>query len=491
MENNYKSLRFRVILLFSLIIFLMTIFITAVPLRRSLDSLRTSFSDLMTSSTRQLGSNLDENFEWVEKTAALMFADPAVYEYDPVANAYTEYRKLQTEKQIYESIEQLGIMKNFVDFGIIYSNDAHVGWISEKLSSSYVDGGIYEDFASCINNETDESGWSFGHNGNYDKFYYVKRANEHAVIVISFYASEIDEYFKISDKVSDEITMSLVDDYDEVLYSNDDLTIGMKLDSEIAGLASKNTDSTRFNKDYIVTTCRCKNGWRLVCSIPQEMTDSRTVRVQHFTLGFAALSCIVFLIIANLLYYRLSIPFEGMMTDLNRQANYDSLSNVLNKGAFETESRKHIAKLKNGDCIGFLMIDMDNFKQINDNLGHEYGDEVIARLGGLLREISTEDNIIGRLGGDEFAVYFDLSKVSIVSAERRMHDYVDQLIYNFSAKFAEEHRRFGLSLSGGAVVATCSVDYDELYRQADDTMYQSKRTGKNKATYKLIVKEKD
>ena len=65
MENNYKSLRFRVILLFSLIIFLLTIFITAVPLRRSLDSLRTSFSDLMTSGTGQLGSNLDENFEWV------------------------------------------------------------------------------------------------------------------------------------------------------------------------------------------------------------------------------------------------------------------------------------------------------------------------------------------------------------------------------------------------------------------------------------------
>ncbi len=491
MENNYKSLRFRVILLFSLIIFLLTIFITAVPLRRSLDSLRTSFSDLMTSGTGQLGSNLDENFEWVEKTASLMFADPIVYEYDPMKGYYTDYHKLQIEKQIYESIEQLGIMGNYVDFGVIYSNGDRVGWISENLASSYINGGMYDDFASCITNETDGSGWSFGHNGNYDKFYYVKRVNEHALIMISFYSSEIDEYFRISDKVSDEITISLVDDNDEVLYSNDDLTIGMKLDREIANLASKDTDSTKFDKNHIVTTCRCKNGWRLVCSIPQEIINSRTVRVQHFTLIFAALSCIVFLIIANLLYFRLSRPFEGMMTDLNRQANYDSLSNVLNKGAFEAESKKHIERLKSGDCIGFLMIDMDNFKQINDNLGHEYGDEVIQRLGGLLREMSSNDNTIGRLGGDEFAVYFDLSKVSIVSAERQMHDYVDQLIYNFSAKFSEEHRRFGLSLSCGAVVAAYSVDYDELYRQADDTMYQSKRTGKNKATYKLIVKEND
>ncbi|MCR4744857.1 MAG: GGDEF domain-containing protein [Lachnospiraceae bacterium] len=489
MENNYKTFRFRVIALFSLIIFLLTIFITAVPMRSSLASLRTSFSELMISNTRQLGSNLDATFGWVEKTASLMFSDKVVYEYDPVANSYTDYQKLQIENEISDLVEQLGIMGNFADFGIVYSNDEHVGWISEKMAAQFVNGGMYDEFAKSIKDENTESGWSFGHSGNYDKFFYSKRINEHAVLMMSFYTAEVDEYFEGYGNVSEKITMSLVDDNNEIIYSNDKLTIGMELDSDITALTSNGVDSSRFNNEYIVTTCYCQNGWRLICSIPQEIITSKTIRIQHFTLIFAALSCIVFLIIANFLYFKMSRPFEGMMTDLNRQANYDSLTNIFNKGAFETEVRSRIKKMKDGDCMGFLMIDMDNFKQINDNLGHEYGDEVIARLGDLLREKSTNDTVIGRLGGDEFAVHFDFSKNSMVSAERTMHDYVDQLLYNFSRKFAEEHRRYGLSLSVGATVAACSMDYDEIYRQADDTMYQSKRTGKNKATYKFIVKD--
>lgn len=489
MENNYKSFRLRVTILFSLIIFILTIFITAVPMRRSISSLRTTFSDLITSGTRQLGSNIDVNFEWIEKTASLMFAEPAVYEFDPVANTYTDYKKLQLQKTINEVVEQLGIMGNYSDFGIIYSNDEYVGWISERLSSQYINGGMYEEFASSITDETTESGWSFGRSGNYDKIYYVKRINEHAVLTISFYTSEMEKDFRTSGNVSDEITMFLADDNDEILYSNDDFMIGMRMSDDIAMLASKDKNSTRYNDKYIVTTYICKNGWRLVCSIPQSIVTSRTVSLQHFTLMFAALSCVFFLVIANFFYYKLSRPFEGMMTDLNRQANYDSLSNVLNKGAFQSAVTKRLSKVKEGDSTGFLMIDMDNFKQINDNLGHEYGDEVIARLGEILREISSNDNILGRLGGDEFAVFFDFSRNSILSAERSMHDYVDQLLYIASQRFGDEHRRYGLSLSVGAVVASCRMNYDEIYRQADDTMYQSKRTGKNKATYKLIVKE--
>ena len=221
MENNYKTFRFRVIVLFSLIIFLLTIFITAVPMRSSLASLRTSFSELMISNTRQLGSNLDATFGWVEKTASLMFSDKAVYEYDPVANSYTDYQKLQIENEISDLVEQLGIMGNFADFGIVYSNDEHVGWISEKMAAQFVNGGMYDEFAKSIKDENTESGWSFGHNGNYDKFFYSKRINEHAVLMMSFYTAEVDEYFEGYGNVSEKITMSLVDDNNEIIYSND------------------------------------------------------------------------------------------------------------------------------------------------------------------------------------------------------------------------------------------------------------------------------
>jgi diguanylate cyclase (GGDEF)-like protein len=130
----------------------------------------------------------------------------------------------------------------------------------------------------------------------------------------------------------------------------------------------------------------------------------------------------------------------------------------------------------------FLMLDMDNFKKINDNLGHEYGDEVIVRFSELIRRLFTDRYTIGRVGGDEFSLYHEFQPEETQEDDIIRED-MDQLFEEFSKCFAEEYRKCGTSLSVGIVInRDKKTDFDDMYRRADAALYHSKRSGKNQYT---------
>ncbi len=129
------------------------------------------------------------------------------------------------------------------------------------------------------------------------------------------------------------------------------------------------------------------------------------------------------------------------------------------------------------------MVDLDNFKNVNDTLGHIYGDKAIADTAGALTEIFHSNAFIGRLGGDEFAVcavYDAFDEESLM-----------EFIIKNAEKVCEANRR---EYSDGAntVRISSSVgisigpkdgrDFELLYKKADEALYNSKKTGKNKFT---------
>lgn len=132
-----------------------------------------------------------------------------------------------------------------------------------------------------------------------------------------------------------------------------------------------------------------------------------------------------------------------------------------------------------------VLIDIDYFKQVNDNLGHAKGDEVLVELGTILKKTFRKSDIIGRIGGDEFIVL--------------LKDYgLDQLIISkmelISEQFNKEYKNekesgtsFGVSVSIGiAIYSKDGRRFDELYRNADIALYNSKNSGKNKYTFYTI-----
>ena len=165
---------------------------------------------------------------------------------------------------------------------------------------------------------------------------------------------------------------------------------------------------------------------------------------------------------------------------LNILAHYDLLTNLPNRALFQDTLTKKISKAKrNKTRFALMFIDLDNFKMINDTLGHDYGDllliEVAKRLTGILRE----EDLVSRLGGDEFTVILDDIKdtayPSIVA--QKIIDSLSQPI-----KLKDEVGYIGASV-GIAIFPDDAESKEDLIKNADMAMYSAKQGGKNVYRY--------
>lgn len=153
------------------------------------------------------------------------------------------------------------------------------------------------------------------------------------------------------------------------------------------------------------------------------------------------------------------------------QSSKDGLTGVYNKKAFEYRVEE---QLKENEQGWFCMIDIDNFKEINDCYGHPTGDRMLVEIGNLLCNIFPEPDLIGRAGGDEFAVF---------TTARDVYERAEQILEKVE-KIAENDEA-GLSVSIGIVTASglCGEGYRDLFTKADCAMYEAKNGGKNRIAF--------
>lgn len=161
------------------------------------------------------------------------------------------------------------------------------------------------------------------------------------------------------------------------------------------------------------------------------------------------------------------------LTKAEQSARMDSLTGLKNKRDIETEIEELLRKSSGkGTC---LIMDLDNFKQINDTFGHLEGDRVLQSLADSIRKIFRNDDFAGRIGGDEFLVYMKQASRKDLAAKK-----AEQLIKEFNSRLPDEARELGLSVSIG--IALCPRDgtsYLELYDKADKALYAAKNCGRN------------
>lgn len=156
-------------------------------------------------------------------------------------------------------------------------------------------------------------------------------------------------------------------------------------------------------------------------------------------------------------------------------ALHDALTGLLNRRSLEDMLNRTIARAKRGTASSLVYMDLDNFKDVNDTIGHAAGDEVLITLTGLLRaELRTED-VVFRLGGDEFAILLDgIDCKEALPAAERLRAIVA------AHRFELKGRVFPLSLSIGLIEIEGALATGELLSQADAAMYRAKEQGKNR-----------
>ena len=164
-------------------------------------------------------------------------------------------------------------------------------------------------------------------------------------------------------------------------------------------------------------------------------------------------------------------------------AAHDSLTNLYNRREFETLLDKTIANCRRERCsFALLLIDMDNFKQINDTLGHIRGDNFLKQFAAELNALTRKGDILSRIGGDEFTLITP-KLLSPLSTQRLAERIINGL--NLSYIIGNGIEKITVSI-GISIYPYDGETTEELLKNADSAMYQAKKSGKNTYRFCLI-----
>ncbi len=158
--------------------------------------------------------------------------------------------------------------------------------------------------------------------------------------------------------------------------------------------------------------------------------------------------------------------------EYEEQLQFDALTGVYSRRYMMKKAEEHIKDCDSNHPVSVAIIDIDNFKRVNDTYGHENGDVVLERLGSILRPYIKDDLTIGRFGGEEFVFVFEGINTSAYK----------NTLENIRETFGKERFDFfdgNITLSGGFVSCFAKKNFDEVLEIADQGLYYSKEHGKN------------
>lgn len=159
---------------------------------------------------------------------------------------------------------------------------------------------------------------------------------------------------------------------------------------------------------------------------------------------------------------------------LKKLANRDSLTQKFNRRAFDQEIKNIFRdQLHFKKDITLILFDIDNFKEINDNYGHDIGDQVLIELADQLEKTMPQDTLISRWGGDEFAIICHKSEIE---TQKYLDDYYRN-VENLS-----ERLNISITVSAGLSRLKKDDQLQELFKRVDDILYKSKEEGKARYT---------
>lgn len=176
--------------------------------------------------------------------------------------------------------------------------------------------------------------------------------------------------------------------------------------------------------------------------------------------------------------------YRGVVSDITAQrhaeekvnymAHFDALTDLPNRFQFN----QHLTHTLNSDTpsFGLMYLDLDNFKAINDTLGHPIGDKLLMATANRLKECTREEDVVARLGGDEFAIIVKRGEESVINS------IANKIIKELSRSFQIEDHDVVIGCSIGIAIALEDGDRPEiLLRNSDLALYAAKSNGRNRA----------
>lgn len=210
----------------------------------------------------------------------------------------------------------------------------------------------------------------------------------------------------------------------------------------------------------------------------------------YFSLVFFAVPPFV-CIILQIIFYGISLMLNSVVLSSlivflniqNQNMHIDYLTGVNNRKKLEIYLKEKIRTSTENKTFSAIMIDLDNFKSINDTFGHDMGDYALETSAKLLKSCIRSNDFIARFGGDEFCIVLDVSdRINLEKAVCRINDCIEK--YNESSA-----KPYKLSFSMGYAVYDyhSHMKMEEFQKQIDILMYENKRTNKEIKAQKAVI----
>lgn len=200
--------------------------------------------------------------------------------------------------------------------------------------------------------------------------------------------------------------------------------------------------------------------------------DTAVATLMDFVISAVSISVMLIILLAR--YEEQHRRLENMTVELQNIANKDPLTCLYNR-RYLTDYIEE--KIKKGDeSFTVALLDIDDFKAINDKYGHIYGDETLQAFTGYMREAMNEKGIAARYGGEEFMLVFDNTGKT----------EIDRILMDIKQKFNKygmDTKKQNMSFSGGVATFCHGYGITELFNEADKKLYEAKNRGKNCVVY--------
>lgn len=225
--------------------------------------------------------------------------------------------------------------------------------------------------------------------------------------------------------------------------------------------------------DYLLSLASHSMLDRLDLAVRLYQTDSEQAveSLRRVQLGTSAILLLSILAEAVLIFR----PLLNWSHRMHELAMTDELTGVANRRSFVAAATERLADRRNQTAdTAFLMLDVDDFKAVNDDYGHEAGDIVLQAIGEALRLEARQHDLVGRMGGEEFCVMLpNISATQAESVGQRILDRVASTSIRTSPL-----TKLTVTLSGGLTLAERGEALQDVLRRADELLYRAKRSGK-------------
>lgn len=231
---------------------------------------------------------------------------------------------------------------------------------------------------------------------------------------------------------------------------------------------------------FVFSPARVEN-WYFVMSMPgsylQLLRNKNTTGIRHMII-YVVVSLVIFFVVVTVINVLNKRKARDQHKELETKADTDLLTGLNNKMATERKIKEYISENPDTQAMMFVL-DIDNFKKINDTMGHAFGDEVLRNIGMRLKAEFRMSDVIGRAGGDEFILL-----LKNISTEELIQKEADKVIQVFKGFEVGAYTKYTVTASiGCAIFPRDARDFESLYKAADNGLYKAKRAGKNQLAF--------